>query len=194
MRLKLPCAAIEFTTQTIYQEPISFSDYDKKAVILCFFRDTARPLQNKRVFELTRNYKAWRKVGVEVIVVFSESERDVKKFFEKHRRPFPVIADPELTLYRKYGVERVVGESTVSPLLKLPGFIHKLFRGNRAKYNPLGRIMPADFLINLDGQIVDSWYGKNELDHIPFERLERFVMAMRVEMRKKVMNVTKHST
>jgi len=35
--------------------------------------------------------------------------------------------------------------------------------------------------------IVESWYGNNELDHIPLERLERFVMAMRVEMRKKVL-------
>jgi len=51
--------------------------------------------------------------------------------------------------------------------------------------------MPAEFLINFDDVIVDSWYGSNELDHIPLERLERFVMAMRVEMRKKVFQESK---
>ena len=190
MRLTAPCKAIEFDAQSVNGEFVKLSDYRGKAILLCFFRDTARPLRNRRVFELTRNYKAWRKVGVEVIVVFNESKHEVNKFFAKHPRPFPVIADPELELYRKYGIERVVGHSMVSPLLKLPAFMYKLFRGRLARFNPFGRIMPADFLINFDGIIVDTWYGKNELDHMPFERLERFVMAMRVEMRKKVMSAS----
>ena len=187
MRLSTPCDAIEFATQDIYGNPISLSRYKNKAVVLCFFRDVARPLRNKRVFELTRNYKAWQKVGVEVVVVFSQQQKDVLAFFSKHRRPFPVIADSELELYSKYGVERVIGKSTTSPLLKLPKILDKVFRGNLARLNPVGRIMPAEFLINFDGVIVESWYGHNELDHIPFKHLERFVMAMRVEMRKRVL-------
>jgi len=187
MRLSPPCDAIEFTTHDIYGKPISLANYKNKSIVLCFFRDVARPLRNKRVFELTRNYKAWKKIGVEVVVVFSGTQKDVLTFFSKHPRPFPVIADPDLELYSKYGVERVIGKSTTSPLLKFPKVLDKLFRGNLARLNPVGRIMPAEFLINFDGVIVESWYGKNELDHIPLEILQKFVMAMRVEMRKKVL-------
>jgi len=188
MRLNAPCDAIEFSAHDIYKNPISLNDYKNKAVILCFFRDVARPLRNKRVFELTRNYKAWKKIGVEVIVVFSEWQKDVLAFFKKHPRPFSVIADPDLELYSKYGVERVIGKSTTSPILKFPRILDKLFRGNLARLNPVGRIMPAEFLINFDGVVVESWYGRSELDHIPLKSLERFVMAMRVEMRKKVLH------
>ena len=188
MRLSIPCDAIDFDTEDIYGNPVSLKDYKNKGVILCFFRDVARPLHNKRVFELTRNYKAWKKTGVEVIIVFSEQKKEVLSFFKKHPRPFPVIADPELELYRKYGIERMIGKSTKAPVTKLPPAVDKIFRGKLARLNPAGRIMPADFLINLDGVIVESWHGCNELDHIPYERLERFVMAMRVEMRIKVLN------
>jgi len=88
MRLSPPCDAVEFVTHDIYGKPISLGDYKNKAVILCFFRDVARPLRNKRVFELTRNYKAWKKIGVEVVVVFSEEQKEVLTFFSKHPRPF----------------------------------------------------------------------------------------------------------
>ena len=187
MRLVSPCKAIEFEAQTVNGEPIKFSDYKGKALVLCFFRDTARPIRNRRVFELTRNYKSWQKNGIEVVVVFNESPEKVKQFFSKHPRPFPVVADPDLELYKKYGVERVIGDKKVSPLLKIPYFLNKLFRGKLAKFNPVGRIMPADFLIDMDGMVVDCWYGKNELDHIPFDRLEIFVMAMRVAIRRKIL-------
>lgn len=192
MRLQPPCDAVDFSTEDIYGKTVSLNDYRNKAVILCFFRDTARPLRNRRVFELTRNYKAWKKAGVEVIVVFSETKQDVQAFFKKHRRPFPVIADPDLDLYSKYGVERVIGRSTKSPILKFPRFLDRFFRGELARLNPVGRIMPAEFLINLDRVVVDSWHGQSELDHIPFERLVKFVMAMRVEMRRKVMRLANH--
>lgn len=188
MRLNTPCDAIGFDAQDILGKQIKLSDYVNKSVILCFFRDTARPLRNRRVFELTRNYKAWSKVGVEVIVVFSNSNAEVKAFFEKHPRPFPVIADPDLNIYSKYGLERVFMNSLRSNIFKIPAWLNLLFRGNKAKYNPAGRIMPADFLINFEGSVVQSWYGEHELDHIPFKYIERFVMAMRVELRKKVIS------
>lgn len=187
MRLQTPCPAIEFDAQTIHGKPIKLSDYKGKALILSFFRDTARPLRNRRVFELTRNYKLWKKNGIEVVVIFAESHNEVRDFFSKHTRPFPVVADPELKLYEKYGLERMIGDSKISPLLKSPTFFDKMFKGERARLNPGGRIMPADFLIDVEGNIVDSWYGKNELDHMPLERLEIFVMAMRVAMGKKML-------
>jgi thioredoxin-dependent peroxiredoxin len=30
-------------------------------------------------------------------------------------------------------------------------------------------LMPADFLIDEDGNIVETWYGNDAGDHIPFE-------------------------
>jgi len=188
MKKRPPYPAEDFVAEDIYGKSVSFGDYKNKALILCFFRDVARPNRNKRVFELTRNYKAWLKIGVEIVVVFSEKPEQVRSFFSQHPRPFKVIADPQLKLYKKYGVERMIGDSKSVVIKKSHRIIDRLFRGKRAKFNPIGRIMPAEFLINFDGVVVDTWHGRDELDHIPIDRLERFVMSMRVEMRKRVLS------
>jgi hypothetical protein len=36
-------------------------------------------------------------------------------------------------------------------------------------------LLPADFLIDEEGRIVDSWYGRDAGDRIPFERVESFL-------------------
>jgi hypothetical protein len=35
--------------------------------------------------------------------------------------------------------------------------------------------MPADFLIDENGCIVESWYGRDAGDRIPIARVERFL-------------------
>ena len=35
--------------------------------------------------------------------------------------------------------------------------------------------MPADFLIDEQGYIVEAYYGEDAGDHIPFERIEQFL-------------------
>jgi len=182
--LKPPFNAINFQANDINGNNVKLSNFKGKGVILCFFRDTARPSRNQRLLELTRKYKEWSKIGVEVIVVFNETNATLKTFFEAKPRPFPVIADPNLKLYQKYGVQRLIGKGVVAPTLPTPNWINKLFRGSFAWLNPTGRIMPADFLINTEGKIISSWYGKSEHDHIPNDHLETFAIATRIAIRK----------
>ena len=37
-----------------------------------------------------------------------------------------------------------------------------------------GNLMPADFLIDEQGMVVETYYGKDVGDHIPMERIELF--------------------
>lgn len=181
-----PCSAIDFSANDINGKHIQLSRYKGKGVLLCFFRDTARPSRNQRIFELTRHYREWKKIGIQVIVVFNEKETTLKTFFGSKPRPFPVIADPKLTLYKLYGVKRLIGRDITAPKLNAPRWLNTLFRGKLAWLNPAGRIMPADFLINPDGIITTVWHGTNEHDHIPLERLETFAIATRIAIRKKM--------
>jgi hypothetical protein len=36
------------------------------------------------------------------------------------------------------------------------------------------KIVPADFLIEIDGRVVDLWYGRDTADHIPLSKIQRF--------------------
>ena len=183
--LRPPFDAIDFEADDINGNRIKLSDYKGRGVLLCFLRNTDRPLRNQRLLELTRKYKEWSKIGVEVIVIFNEANATLRTLLEAKPRPFPVIADPKLKLHREYGVQRLIGKGVVAPTnLPSPGWLNRLFRGNFAWLNPTGRIMPADFLINTEGKIISSWYGQSEHDYIPNERLETFAIATRIAVRK----------
>lgn len=183
--IKPPCEAIDFHTKDIYGTDINLDHYNGKGILLCFFRNTNRPLRNYRLLELTRKHKEWKKIGVEIIVVFNESSSILRSYFKAKPRPFPVIPDPKLYLYQKYGVQRILGKGIIAPTQPSPTWIKKIFRGPLEKLKPTGRIMPADFLINTEGKIIGTWYGKNETDHMPNERLETFAIATRIAIRKR---------
>ena len=185
MTRTLTTKAVDFDVNDIYGEPIKLSSFEGRAVILCFFRDTSSlSTKNDRIYELTKYCDEWRAAGVEIITVFNESKAHLLGAFEKRPRPFPVISDPKLTLFNMYGLKRVVGKDMVSKS-KSTGMVANIFKGRWAWMSPVGRVMPAEFLITTDGNIRHAWHGRNNLDHISLERLETFVMSVRVETRKR---------
>jgi len=184
MARNLTTKAIDFDTTDIYGNPIKLSSFEGRAVILCFFRDTSRSNKNNRIYELTKYYDEWQKAGVDVITIFHETKAQLLEAFEKRPRPFTVIADPKLTLFHKYGLHRVVGKDTLNKR-KSTGKIASFFKGRWAWLSPVGRVMPAEFLITTDGNIRHAWHGRDNSDHISLERLETFVMSVRVETRKR---------
>jgi hypothetical protein len=40
-------------------------------------------------------------------------------------------------------------------------------------------LMPADFLINEHGRIIEAYYGRDAGDRIPLERVEQFLSRVR---------------
>lgn len=175
MRLQAPRAAIDFQMRDINGEPVQLADYRGKKVMLCFFRDAACPFCNFRVYELTHQYREWQRQGLEVIAVFSSSVAEVREHVARHPRPFRLIADPDLKLYNRYGVEHSGTALIKAMLFKLPRLIKGIRTGGRPSKNPHVKLVPADFLINEKGHIVDTWYGRDTSDHIPLKRVKQFI-------------------
>ena len=142
--------------------------------MLCFFRDAACPFCNLRIYELTKQYNELKQSGVEVVAVFSSTPKEVKRHVAKHPRPFRMISDPDLRLYTKYRVEQSASALFKALLFKLPTIYKGILAGGRPYRNKHVRIVPADFLIDRSGQIVDCWYGKDTADHIPMSRVAAF--------------------
>lgn len=177
MRLAPPSQAELFETQDIYGEPIKLKDYSGKKVMLCFFRDAACPFCNFRVYELTHRYKNWQAKGVEVIAVFSSTDAEVRDHVARYPRPFRLIADPNLEIYNRYRVEKSASALWKALLFRMPRIIRGIRTGGRPKPNPHVTLVPADFLINEQGNIQDCWYGENTSDHIPLDRVDRFIAS-----------------
>lgn len=175
MRLQAPQPSIDFDTRDIYGNPIKLSDFHGKKVMLSFFRDAACPFCNFRVYELTHRYREWQRQGVEVLAVFSSSDTQVREHVARHPRPFRLISNPDLDIYSHYGVEKSAGALIKAMLFKLPRIIRGFQTGGRPKPNPNVTLVPADFLINESGDIIDVWYGRDTSDHIPLDRVQAFI-------------------
>lgn len=178
MKLKAPCDLIDFETSDINGNSIKLSQFKGRKVLLAFFRDAACPFCNLRLYELTNRYHEFQNAGMEVIAVFSSPADEVKVFVDRHPRPFVLVADSELSIYNQYGVEHSSMAMLKAALFRLPRIISGLMKGAKPdSNNPHMKLVPADFLISEQGQIVESWYGRNTSDHLPMKRLLQFAQT-----------------
>jgi peroxiredoxin len=175
MRLQKPSKSIEFSTKDIYGKTISLGGLAGKPVMLSFFRNAGCPFCNYRVYELANNYSEWQTAGLEVVAVFSSTVEEVRQHIARFPRPFKVIADPNLELYNKYGVEHSSSALLKALLFKTSRIVKGFQTGGRPSKNPHVKLVPADFLIDGKGNVVDLWYGRDTADHIPIERIHNFV-------------------
>lgn len=181
MQLTAPRQGIDFQTKDIYGKHFQLSDHIGKRVILSFFRDAGCPFCNLRVYELTQNYKDWHDQNLEIIAVFSDTSEQVRRFVAKHPRPFTMLADPELEIYNRYGIQHSSMALFKALLFKFPRIIKGLFKGARPSNNPHVKIVPADFLITEDGRISKVWYGRDTSDHIPLDEVQQFINEGKTE-------------
>lgn len=173
MRISAPNPAPRLTLFDIDGQPVLIGR-NKRRTLLCFFRDAACPFCNFRIYELTRHHAALQALGLDVIAVFSSSEREVRRFVARQPRPFPVVADPTSAAHLSYGIERSFWRKLKAILTRVPTLIKGMRIVGLAGLNT-NNLLPADFLIDEQGTVIEAWYGSDAGDRIPFERVELFL-------------------
>lgn len=172
MRLSAPSPAPTLEFRDIYGEPVRIGR--GRRTLLCFFRDAACPFCNYRIYELTQQHKGLLALGLDVVAVFASTDDEVKRFVARHPRPFTVVADPTASAHLRYGIERSFMRKLKAIVTRVPTLIKGLSIVGWAGLNT-NNLMPADFLIDEDGRIVETYYGSDAGDRIPFERVELFL-------------------
>ena len=145
-----------------------------KPFMLSFFRFATCPFCNLRVHELVQRFDEFGK-DFTIVAVFDSSLDHLKRHAAGHQAPFPILADEQNLCYRKYGIEHswygmLKGMITRFPTLVkglLKGYFPVLFKGSWLT-------MPADFLVDGEGRIQEAYYGADEGDHLPLDRVLEF--------------------
>lgn len=83
---------------------VSLSDFEGKKLILYFYPKDMTPGCTAQACNLNENLSSLKKEGFEVVGVSADDEKRHQKFREKYDLGFDLIADPEKTIIRKYGV------------------------------------------------------------------------------------------
>jgi len=87
----------------------------------------------------------------------------------------------EFKPYKAYGIERSMARSAYSVFRHFVSWVLGIkiigAEGLKKNLQNPSDIMPADFLIDEQGYIIETYYGSDASDHIPFENIYKFLNA-----------------
>ncbi len=174
MRLTSGVKAKNIRLPAIDGSTFDFESVKGKPFMLSFLRFASCPFCNLRVNELVKRFEEFGN-DFTIIAVFDSSLENLIRHTEGHKAPFFILADEHNKYYREYGVEHSISGVLKGMLLRMPTLFKAMFKG----YIPTtikGSIttMPADFLIDRGGIIQVAYYGKDEGDHLPFDKVKEF--------------------
>lgn len=167
--------APDFLVEDIAGSTVKLSQLRNRPVLLSFYRFASCPFCNLRIAQLMNNYEQYEG-RLTIIAVFESSNEHLREYINNNQLPFPVIADPEGELYQRFGVTTsflgfMMGMLRLGTLMRAMG--HK-----NVSINPHGSPMtriPADFLIDPHGQIVEAYYGSDISDHLPLRKIDDYL-------------------
>jgi len=96
--------APQFTATNTNGETIRLKDLRGKKVVLYFYPKDDTPGCTKEACSFRDEFSEFKKQGIEVIGVSTDSEASHKKFTTKYKLPFTLLADTDHSIADAYGV------------------------------------------------------------------------------------------
>jgi len=117
------------------------SDYTGKHVLLYFYPRDFTPGCTVEACELRDNFDDFKKLGVTVFGISTDSVESHKKFAERHKLPFTLLSDEDKKVVKLYGVwkpkkafgREFLGTVRTSFLIDPQGKITKIYPNVRPK-------------------------------------------------------------
>lgn len=130
-----------FTGKNQDGNKISLKDFKGKKLVVYFYPQDLTPTCTVQACNLRDNYTAFKKAGFEIIGVSPDEVNKHKKFEERNKLPFTLIADPEHSILEKYGVwqekqlfgHKYMGVVRTTFVLDEKGKIIKIFNRPKSK-------------------------------------------------------------
>ncbi|MGH3726202.1 MAG: peroxiredoxin-like family protein [Mycobacterium sp.] len=159
-------------------EPVTVPDPAGALTHLQFRRFAGCPVCNLHLRSVSGRIDEIAAAGIHEVVVFHSTPAELRKYQDD--MPFPVIGDPEKTLYQRFGVE-ASPKSILKPgaWRALPGGWRNAIKTSLHKRrapmpaNPTnGNLgLPADLLIAPDGRVAAIKYGNHAYDQWSVDEL-----------------------
>jgi peroxiredoxin Q/BCP len=112
--LKQGDKAAAFSTTDAEGRPIRLKDFKGQKVVLYFYPKDDTPGCTKEACSFRDDFAAFKKRGINVLGVSPDSESSHKKFAQKYKLPFTLLADHEHKIadaYGTYGQKKFMGRT-----------------------------------------------------------------------------------
>ncbi len=179
MKLKENEQAPNFITKDVYGKAINLEDYRGKKVLLMFNRNVGCPICNLQYNSLSQKADYFKENGVVVLSVYESTTENMKAYLDGETTFSTMIPNPDLSLYKLYGVERNIGKVMKGMLNGAIGKIKKgkTFFSEKIKQDGNKDRINAEFFIDENGLIKKVHYGAFIGDHLSFEEIKQYLSA-----------------
>lgn len=166
---------VPFTLPSLNGQDWQLSSLDGKPYLLAFFRFASCPFCNLRLHQLINRLDELS-ADFTIVAVFESSVTELQRYAERHDSPFPILADEGGVIHSQYRIQHSWLGVFKGMLLRMPALFYALFKKGYVPLTIGGRMdtMPADFLVDRNGIIREAFYGRDEGDHLNFERIRQF--------------------
>ncbi|MFM7193375.1 MAG: peroxiredoxin, partial [Bacteroidota bacterium] len=103
MSLTIGSKAPDFTVNDQDGKPVALKNLKGTSVVLYFYPKDMTPGCTAESCNLRDNYKVLKARGYEVFGVSTDNEKSHRKFIEKEKLPFRLLADTDKKLHEAYG-------------------------------------------------------------------------------------------
>ena len=106
--IEVGAIAPDFTLQANTGDTMRLSDFrSSKHILLYFMREFMCMQCQNHVARLGQDYEKIQAMNAEVLVVGSGQPMQADRLAKSFNLPFPVLADPDRSVYHTYGLDRV---------------------------------------------------------------------------------------
>lgn len=166
--------APEFTLTNVEGKEVKLSDFLGRKVLLSLFRDTSCPICNLRVHELMKHNDVFEDGNVQVISIFPSSVERIRKYTAKQEPSFELLANPDKDVYSTYEVMKSPGR-----LIKGVVRFGRMFKAYSKFFSlrsiTTPTIIPAEFIIDENGVIINAHYGSDFTDHMKMDEVSKYL-------------------
>ena len=168
-------SVIPFTLPSLDGSPWQSSSLEAKPYLLAFFRFASCPFCNLRLHQLITRVDELPE-DFTIVAVFESSLSELQRYAERHDSPFPILADEGGHIHGRYGIRHSWFGVLKGMLLRFPSLLYAMIGKGYVPLTIGGRMdtMPADFLVDRQGIIQESYHGGDDGDHLDFERIRQF--------------------
>jgi len=151
MKLNIDKQAPAFSLPNQDGDIVSLADLLGKWILLYFYPKDDTPGCTKEACEIRDAWSEFKKAGIEVFGISADSAKSHRKFIDKYRLPFTLLADEDKKVVKLYGVwgskkfmgREYLGIKRASFLIDKKGAIEKIY--NDVKPSEHARQILADF-------------------------------------------------